>query len=162
MGLDTVAISIATEEESTPVGVIIEANDGAGSDQVCLDTPTTSSTAAAESRQVGLDTAVKAADEAGNGRGVDTVATQDAAGETCTPICPQTTYKTKMEEYKDEKVTSKRQMQEMQVSYTRTQQSKQNRQNSSRMEEESEQEQDANVLHQFLPSSLVCYKTNTL
>ncbi len=30
------------------------------------------------------------------------------------------------------------------------------------MEEESEQEQDANALHQQLPSSLVCYKTNTL
>ncbi len=28
MGLDTVAISIDTEEESTPVGLIIEANDG--------------------------------------------------------------------------------------------------------------------------------------
>ena len=154
---------------------------------------TTSSTATAESRQVGLDTTVKAADEAGNGRGVDTVATQDAAGETCTPICPQTTYKTKMEEYKDEKVILKRQMQEMQVSsgtglldlehsircrqlrsdfdtsakrqerlHTRTQQSMQNRQNSSRMEEESEQEQDTNALHQQLPSSFICYKTNTL
>jgi hypothetical protein len=190
MGLDTVAISIATDEESTPVGLVITVKDGADSDQVFL---TTSSTAAAESRQVGLDTAVKAADEAGNGRGVDTVATQDAAGETCTPICPQTTYKTKMEEYKDEKVILKRQMQEMQVSsgtglldlehstrcrqwrsdfdtsakrhertHTRTQQSMQNRQNSSRMEEESEQEQDGNALHQQLPSSFVCYKTNTL
>jgi hypothetical protein len=39
--------------------------------------------------------------------------------------------------------------------HTRTQQSMQNRQNSSRMEEESEQEQDANALHQQLPSSLV-------
>jgi hypothetical protein len=116
MGLDTVAISIATEEESTPVGVIIEANDGAGSDQVCLDTPTTSSTAAAESRQVGLATVVKAADEPGKRPCVDTVATQDAADETCTPNCPQTTYKTKMEEYKDEEVNLKRQMQEMQVS----------------------------------------------
>ena len=116
MGLDTVAISIATEEESTPVGVIIEANDGAVSDQVCLDTPTTSSTAAAERRQVGLATAVKAADEPGKRPCVDTVATQDAAGETCTPNCPQTTYMTKMEEYKDEEVNLKRQMQEMQVS----------------------------------------------
>jgi len=88
MGLDTVAISIATEEESTPVGVIIEANDGAGSDQVCLDTPTTSSTAVAESRQVGLATAVKTVDEAGKRSDVDTVATQDAAGETCTPLLP--------------------------------------------------------------------------
>ena len=86
------------------MGLVIAVKDGADSDQVFLDTATTSSTAAAESRQVGLATAVKAADEAGNGRGVDTVATQDAAGETCTPIYPQTTYKTKMEEYKDEKV----------------------------------------------------------
>ena len=193
MGLDTVTISIATEEESTPVGLVIAAKDGAGSDQVCLDTATTSSTAAAENMHVGLATAVKAADEAGKGRSVDTVATQDAAGETCTPICPETTYKTKKEEYKDEKVILKRQMQEMQVSsgtglldlahstrcrqlrsvfdtsakrqerpHTRTQQSMQNRQNSSRMEEESEQEQGANALHQQLPSSLGCYKTNTL
>ncbi len=132
-----------------------------------------------------MDTEVKTADESGNRRGVDTVATQDAVGETCTPICSQTTYKTKMEEYKDEK--------EMQVSsgtglldlehstrcrqlrsdfdtsakrqerpHTRTQQSMRNRQNSSRMDEESEQEQDANALHQQLPSSFVCYKTNTL
>jgi hypothetical protein len=50
MGLDKVAILIATEDESTPAGLFIGANDGAGSDQVCLDTPTTSSTAAAESR----------------------------------------------------------------------------------------------------------------
>jgi hypothetical protein len=190
MGLDTVTISIATEEESTPVGLVIAAKDGAGSDQVCA---TTSSTAAGERRQVGLATVVRAADEAGKWRGVDTVGTQDAAGETCTSICPQTTYKTKMEEYKDEKVILKRQMQEMQVSsgtglldlehstrcrqlrsdfdtsairqerpHTRTQQSMQNRQNSSRMDEESEQEQDANALHQQLPWSLVCYKTNTL
>jgi hypothetical protein len=32
MGLDTVAISIATEEESTPVGLVIAAKDCAGSD----------------------------------------------------------------------------------------------------------------------------------
>jgi hypothetical protein len=59
---------------------------------------------------------VKDVDEAGKRPGVDTVTTSDAAAETCTPICPQTTYKTKMEEYKDEKVNLKRQMQETQVS----------------------------------------------
>jgi hypothetical protein len=68
MGLDTVAISVATDEESTPVRLVIAVKDGADSDQVFL---TTSSTAAAESRQVGLDTAVKAADEAGKGCGRD-------------------------------------------------------------------------------------------
>jgi hypothetical protein len=190
MGLDTVVISIVTDEENTPVCLVITVKDGADSDQIFL---TTSSTASVENRQVGLDTVVKAADETGNGRDVDTVATQDASGETCTLICPQTTYKTKMEEYKDEKVILKRQMPEIQVSsgtglldlehstrcrqlrsdfdtsskgqerpHTRTQQSMQNRQNSSRMEEESEQELDANALHQKLPSSFVCYKTNTL
>jgi len=64
MGLDTVAISVATDEESTPVRLVIAVKDGADSDQVFLDTATTSSTAAAESRQVGLDTEVKTADEA--------------------------------------------------------------------------------------------------
>jgi hypothetical protein len=163
------------------------------SDQVCLDTETTSSTAAAERRQVGLATAVKAADEAGKGRGMDTVATQDATGETCTPIRPQTTYKTKMEEYKDEKVILKRQMQDRQFScgtglldleqctrcrqlrydfdtsekrherpHTRTQQSMQNRQNSSRMEEESEQEQDGNARKCPSPTAalVICLSQN--
>jgi hypothetical protein len=64
----------------------------------------------------GLATTVKVEDETGNRRGVDTVATQDVSGETCTPICPQTTYETKMEKYKDEKVILKRQMQDMQLS----------------------------------------------
>jgi hypothetical protein len=91
MGLDTVAISIATEEESTPVGFVIAAKDGAGSDQVCLDTVTTSSIAAVENRQVGLTTTVKAAVETGTEGGVDTVGTVHAAGETSTPICPDTT-----------------------------------------------------------------------
>jgi len=86
MDLDTVTISIATEEESTPVGLVITAKDGVDSDQVCLDTETTSSTVVVENRQVGLATVVKTTDEADKGRGVDTVATQDTAGETCTPI----------------------------------------------------------------------------
>jgi hypothetical protein len=67
MGLDTVAISIGTEEESTPVGLVIVAKDGAGSDQVCLDTATTSSTTTVENRQVGLTTVVKVVDETGTG-----------------------------------------------------------------------------------------------
>ncbi len=64
---------------------------------------TTSSAAAAESRQVGLTTVLKVTDETVKGGRVDTVAIQDVVGETCTSICPQTMYKTKMEEYKDEK-----------------------------------------------------------
>ncbi len=83
--------------------------------QVCLDTPT-SSTTSVENRQVGLATVVKAADETSKGTELVTVSTSDASCETFTPICPRTTYKTKMEEYKDEKVNLKRQMQEMQVS----------------------------------------------
>jgi hypothetical protein len=44
---------------------------------------------------------------------------------------------------------------------TRTQQSMQNRHNSSR-KEESEQQQDVKTVHQQLPSSPVCFKSNTL
>ena len=97
-----------------------------------------------------------------------------------------------MEEYKDEKAILKRQMQEMKVSsgtglldlehstrcrqlrfdfdtsakrqerpHTRTQQSMQNRHNNSR-KEESEQQQGVKTVHQQLPSSPVCFKSNTL
>ena len=100
-------------------------------------------------------------------------------------------YKTKVEEYKEETVSLKRQMQEMRVSsgrlldlnnstrclqlrtdfdnsakgqeqaHTSSRQSMQHRQNNSRKEEWSEQQQDPKSLHQQVPSSLGCYKTNT-
>ncbi len=62
------------------------------------------STAAAESRQVGLATAVMAADETRKGRGVDAVATSDTAGETCTPICSQTMESSTAADEKDTRV----------------------------------------------------------
>ena len=64
MGLDTAVISIATDEESTRVGLVIPAKDGAGSEQVYLNTVATSIAAATESSQVGLATAANAAGEA--------------------------------------------------------------------------------------------------
>jgi len=100
-------------------------------------------------------------------------------------------YKTKREEYKDEKVNLKRQMQEMRAScgtglldvknstrclqlssdfhtsakrqqQPHTGQSMQHRQNSSWNEEDREQQQYVKTLHQQLPPSPVSYKTNTL
>jgi len=68
------------------VGLAIVVKDGASSDQVCLDTATTSITASAESRQVGLDTEVKTEGEPDTGGSVDTVVTSDDSGETCTSI----------------------------------------------------------------------------
>ena len=52
MGLDTVAISIATDEESTPVELVIAAKDGAGSVQDYWNTVATSIAAAEEIRLV--------------------------------------------------------------------------------------------------------------
>jgi hypothetical protein len=65
MGLDTVAISIATEEESTTVELVIAAKDGAGSVQDYLNTVATSIAAAEEIRLVVF---VAATEVAGKGR----------------------------------------------------------------------------------------------
>ncbi len=53
------------------MGLAFEVKDGAGSERVCLDIATASSTAASESRQSGLATAVNAVVEAGTGDGED-------------------------------------------------------------------------------------------
>ena len=42
MGLITAVISIATEVENTQVGLAVEAKDGVGDEQLCLNTATTS------------------------------------------------------------------------------------------------------------------------
>ena len=54
MFLDTVAISIVTEEESTPVGLDIEAKDGSGSEHVCLDSAALSRVAKEETKQADM------------------------------------------------------------------------------------------------------------
>ncbi len=62
--LDTVVISITTDEENTPMGLVITAKDGVVNVQDYLHTVSTSIAAASESRQVGLATVANAAGEA--------------------------------------------------------------------------------------------------
>ena len=54
MVLDTVSISIVTEEEDTPVVLDITAKDGVDSEHVCLDTVVLSRVATEEDKQVGM------------------------------------------------------------------------------------------------------------
>jgi hypothetical protein len=65
IGLDTVVISITTDEENTPMGLVITAKDGAVNVQDYLHTVSTSIAAPSESSQVGLATVANAAGEAG-------------------------------------------------------------------------------------------------
>jgi hypothetical protein len=86
MGSDTVTISIATDEEIKPV-------DGADSEQVYLNTVSTSIPAAVESRKVGLttvgswvDNCGKCYGEAGTTGGVVTTVNSTATGEEDTQV----------------------------------------------------------------------------
>ncbi len=85
--LDTAAFSRAAAEENTPVDSTMMRLAGDGNDNVCLDTVATTIAVAEEIRLVCFVAGTEAAGQDGTGDGVDTVATQDAAGETGTLYC---------------------------------------------------------------------------
>ena len=82
---------MAAAEESTPVDSTMMRLAGDGNNNFCLDTVATTIAAAEEIRLVCFVAATEAAGKDGTGDGVDTVATQDAAGETGTLHCSERT-----------------------------------------------------------------------
>ena len=84
---------MAAAEESTPVDSTMMRMTGDGNENVCLDTTATTIAAAEEIRLVGFVASTRAAGKNGTGDGVDTEATQNAAGETGTLHCSERTEK---------------------------------------------------------------------
>jgi hypothetical protein len=78
---------MATAEESTPVDSSMIRLAGDGNENVCLDTVATTIASAEEIRLVCFLATTETAGKDGTGDGVDTVATQNAAGETGTLHC---------------------------------------------------------------------------
>jgi hypothetical protein len=89
--LDTAAFAMAAAEESTPVDSTKMRMASDGNENVCLDTAATTIAAAEEIRLVGFVASTRAAGKNGTGDGVDTEATQNAAGETGTLRCSERT-----------------------------------------------------------------------
>ena len=89
--LDTAAFAMAAAEESTPVDSTKMRMASDGNENVCLDTVATTIAAAEEIRLVGFVASTRAAGKNGTGDGVDTEATQNAAGETGTLRCSERT-----------------------------------------------------------------------
>jgi hypothetical protein len=87
--LDTAAFSMASVEESTPVDSTMMRLADDGNENVCLDTAATAIASGEEIRLVGFVTAAETAGKDGTGDGVDTVATQNADGETSTLYCSE-------------------------------------------------------------------------
>ena len=80
---------MAAAEESTPVDSTMMRLAGDGNENVCLDTVATTIASAEEIRLFCFVAATEAAGKDGTGDGVDTVATQNAAGETGTLHCSE-------------------------------------------------------------------------